>query len=64
MKKLYWQIDSNADLSCVCSTAEECLALMISDFESLDPYEQAETEYTITPVALTDEEYHNMDEAY
>ncbi len=63
MKKQYWQLDSNGDLSVTCETPEEATELMMTDFESLDSTGQANTQYTITPVWYTDAEYANLEEA-
>lgn len=62
MYKLYWQVDSNADLSCTCATIEECMDMMTSDFESLDTPDRAQAQYTFTPVWMTQEEYDSMED--
>lgn len=62
-KKLYWQIEDNGDLSCTCSSPEECLMILEGEFNSLNDDEKEEAQYTITPVYLTEKEFENLPEA-
>jgi hypothetical protein len=61
-KKLYWEVESNGDLSFICNNLEDLTNLVENDFDSLNEDEQEETQYTITPVWLTDEEYNELPE--
>lgn len=61
-KKLYWLLEDNGDLSVYCESVEELTMLMEGEFESLERNEQEETQYTITPVWMTQQEYDNLPE--
>lgn len=63
MKKLYWLVESNGDLSITETTLENCKYHIQGDFESLPDDEKAETKYTVTPTFLTEEEYNALPEA-
>lgn len=62
-KKLYWLIEDNGDLSNTCESPEVCTQVLKASFDDLEKDEQEETQYTITPVWYTDEEYANLPEA-
>ena len=62
-KKLYWQIDDNGDLSNTCESPEVCLQVLKAHFDDMELEDQEETNYTITPVWYTDEEYQSLPEA-
>jgi hypothetical protein len=62
-KQLYWEINSNEDLCVTCSSTDECMALLQSDFESFNESEREGLEYTITPIWLTQAEYEGLPEA-
>lgn len=62
-KKLYWLVESNADLLMTVADLETCSHLINEDFSTLDEDEKKETEYTLTPVWYTDEEYEKLPEA-
>ena len=57
-KKLYWLVESNADLSNTVQTLEQARELIQGDFDNEE--EKEEVEYTITPTYLTDEEYEAL----
>lgn len=62
-KKLYWLVESNADLSVTCKELPTCTDLIKEDFEETEAEEKEQAEYTITPVWYTDEEYQELGEA-
>lgn len=62
-KKLYWLVESNADLSITCNNLETCKELITHDFNELDRQEQEESQYTITPTFMTEEEYFKLTKA-
>ena len=57
-KKLYWLVESNADLSNTVQNLEQAKELIQGDFDNEE--EKEEVEYTITPIYLTDEEYEAL----
>lgn len=61
-KKLYWLIEDNGDLSNTCESPKVCAELIISSFDDLEKDEQEETQYTVTPVWLTNKEYEDLPE--
>lgn len=63
MKKLYWLLESNGDLSVTCPDFIAINNLIEGDMQDLTQEEKEETQYTITPVWYTDEEYSNLPEA-
>lgn len=63
MKKLYWLVESNADLSMTVGDLETCQHLINEDFITLDEGERQQAQYTLTPVWYTDEEYAKLPEA-
>ncbi len=61
-KKLYWLVESNADLSNTVSGLSEAMHLIDTDYKDTEPEHLENTQYTLTPVWLTDEEYANLPE--
>lgn len=61
-KKLYWLLESNADLSVTCASPKAVIDMLESDFDNLSKQEQRETQYTTTPVWYTDKEYAELPE--
>lgn len=57
-KKLYWLVESNADLSNTVQNLEQAKELIQGDFDNEE--EKEEVQYTITPTYLTDEEYEAL----
>lgn len=62
-KKLYWLLEDNADLSVLHVSLPDCQNQIEAEFASLSDDDKLETQYTITPTYLTDEEYLELQEA-
>lgn len=61
-KKIYFQVDSNEDLSVTCNNSEQAFEMIRCDLENVGNNLEG-LEYTIKPIYLTDEEYANLPEA-
>ncbi len=64
MKKLYWHVTSNEDLSIFTSDLNEAKVLIEGDYDGYPELEREdiEVEYTLTPVYMTEEEFNNLPE--
>lgn len=62
-KKLYYNIQNNADLSMTVKDVNCLKNIMDGDFHDLTQEQIEEYEYTITPVFMTDKEFRNLPEA-
>lgn len=58
-KKLYFTLSDNGDISGITMTLDGCMEWIYND----EITEGDETEYTITPVWMTEEEFKNLPEA-
>lgn len=64
-KKLYWLVESNCDLSVTVENIEEAKAIIEADFANENEYGEFDIEdsqYTIIPQMLTEEEYKDLGE--
>lgn len=64
-KELYWLVESNGDLSATIKNLSDAEIIIKGDFSSQcedDEFEIDDLQYTITPVALTEEEFNNLPE--
>ncbi len=62
-KKLYYLIENNRELSIYVSDLNQCQTLMQLDIDSLCAEDISDTQYTITPTYLTDEEISELPES-
>lgn len=62
--KLYWQIESNIDLSVTVPSLMHVQQVIHIDFNELNEEEAHDVQYTVTPIWLTNEEYSKMPDAY
>ncbi len=62
-KKLYYLVENNCELSIYVSDLDQCKSLIENDIASLEPDEIEDTQYTITPYLLTDEEVSELPES-
>lgn len=60
MKKLYWQLSDNGDVSKVVMDLSGAFEWIKND-DCID--ESSNVEYTLTPIWMTDEEYEALPEA-
>jgi hypothetical protein len=63
MKKIWYQLSDNFDVSGVVMDITGVSAWIEGDMADLKPGEEIEKEYTIVPIWLTDEEFENLPEA-
>jgi hypothetical protein len=62
MKKLYYQLSDNADVSQITMSLEDCMEWIGTDMHGVTENDD-KREFTITPVWLTNEEYNKLPEA-
>jgi len=63
MKRIYYVIESNHDLSITVKSTACLKNIMESDLEGLTESEIEEFVYTVTPVLMTKKEFDNLQDA-
>ena len=64
-KKIFWQVESNGDLSVTVNDLSRVEEIIKADFVNENEggeYDIEDFQYTVTPVMLTQEEYENLPE--
>lgn len=61
-KKLFFQLEDNADFCTIFMTLQDCHDYMDNFFKHASPDELADFQFSLTPVFLTQEEFEAMPE--
>ena len=59
-KELYYKLEDNGDMSCVCTSMREVADVMEGDILDIEPSEREKVFYTITPVYMTESEFEAL----
>jgi hypothetical protein len=62
-KELYYKLEDNGDLSCVCQTLTEASNIMDGYLGDWDPSEVEKVFFTITPIYMTEDEFNALGDA-
>lgn len=61
-KELYYKLEDNGDMSCVCKTSSEASEIMDGYLSDWEPDKVEEVFFTITPVYMTESEFNALPE--
>lgn len=62
-KELYYRLEDNGDMSCVCETIHEATLIIEGYTLDWEPDKVEEIFFTITPVYMTETEYNALGDA-